>query len=297
MDSIRLLSENTHAKVFYDEPMKKHTSYGVGGLARCYVEVDNLYTLNEIVTYAKAQKIPFKILGNGTNVLVSDKGYNGIVICTVKLNDMFFVRDEIRAMAGASLFKLIKFAKEHRLGGLEALSGIPATIGGAIVMNAGAFGHNISDKLTTVETLCDGKIKKYYKEECRFNYRGSRFVGKKEVIVSASFRLKETDREIIASGIKSFSELRSSIQPSGKSCGSVFKNPKPETAGRLVDKAGLKGFAIGGASVSERHGNFITTNGNATANDVYELIQHIKKKIQKEFGIELKEEVEFVGEF
>ncbi len=297
MDLFQALSEYTHAKIIYDEPMKKHTSYGVGGNARCYVEVDSLYTLNEIILFAKENKLPFKVLGNGTNVLVSDNGYNGIIICTTMLNDVFFVRDEIHAMAGASLNKLIKFARDHRLSGLEALSGIPATIGGAVVMNAGAFGHNISDKITTVETLQNGKIKKYDKSECNFNYRGSRFLGKKEVIVSANFKLKETDREIITAGIKSFAELRNSIQPSGKSCGSVFKNPRPETAGRLIDKAGLKGFTIGGATVSERHGNFITTSGRSTAQDVYQLIQYVKKKVKDEFGIELNEEVEFVGEF
>ncbi|MBQ3220241.1 MAG: UDP-N-acetylmuramate dehydrogenase [Clostridia bacterium] len=297
MDLLSALSNNTHAKILYDEPMRKHTSYGVGGNARFYTEVDSLYTLNEVVTFAKENRLPYKILGNGTNVLVSDNGYNGIIICTIKLSDVFFVRDEIHAMAGASLYKLIKFAREHRLSGLESLSGIPATVGGAVVMNAGAFGHNISDKITTVETLSNGKIKKYYKDECNFNYRGSRFLGKKEVIISANFKLKESDREIITAGIKSFSDLRNSIQPSGRSCGSVFKNPRPETAGRLIDKAGLKGLTIGGASVSERHGNFITTAGRATATDVYELVQYIKKKIKDEFGIELKEEVEFVGEF
>ncbi|MBQ8426983.1 MAG: UDP-N-acetylmuramate dehydrogenase [Clostridia bacterium] len=297
MDLIYSLSENTHAKVLYDEPMKKHTSYGVGGNASCFVEADSLYTLSEVVSFAKDNKIPFKVLGNGTNVLVSDRGYKGIIICLTKLNDVFFVRDEIRAMAGVNLSKLIKFAKDHRLSGLEALSGIPATVGGAVVMNAGAFGHNISDKITSVETLHNGKIKKYYREECNFCYRGSRFFGKKEVIVSANFKLKESNREFILSGIKSFSELRTSIQPSGKSCGSVFKNPRPETAGRLIDKAGLKGYSIGGASISNRHGNFITTAGKATASDVYELITYVKKKIKDEFGIELKEEVEFVGEF
>lgn len=297
MDIFGALSNSTHAKILFNEPMKKHTSYGVGGNAKYYADVDSLYTLNELINLAREHKIPYKILGNGTNVLVSDNGYNGIIICTKKLDDVFYVRDEIHAMCGAPLSKLIKFAREHRESGLEALSGIPATVGGAVVMNAGAFGHNVSDKIVTVETLCNGKIKKYSKDECMFNYRGSRFFGKKEIVVSANFKLKSSDREIINAGIKSFSDLRNSIQPTGKSCGSVFKNPRPETAGRLIDKAGLKGLSIGGAMVSERHGNFITTSARATANDVYELINYVKKKIKDEFGIELKEEIEFVGEF
>ena len=297
MDLIRKMSNLTHAKILYDEPMKKHTAYCVGGSAKYYVEVDSLYVLNELVCLAKKYKIPYKILGNGTNVLVSDNGYNGLIICTTKLADIFFVRDEVHAMAGASLNKLIKFARDHRLSGVEALSGIPATVGGAVVMNAGAFGYNISDKITTVETLCDGKIKKYYKEECKFVYRGSKFLGKKEVVVSANFLLKEQDREIINEGIKSYTDLRSSIQPVGRSCGSVFKNPKPEAAGRLIDKAGLKGLRIGGASISTCHGNFIITNNNATAKDVFQLISVVKARIKNEYNIELKEEVEYVGEF
>lgn len=297
MDLIYSLSNNTHAKVMFNEPMKKHTSYGVGGNASCFVQTDSLYTLSEVVAFAKENKISYKVLGNGTNVLFSDKGYNGIIISLLRLNDVFFVRDQIHVMAGATLSKLIKFAKDHKLSGLEALSGIPATIGGAIVMNAGAFGHNISDSLTTVETLHNGKLKKYYKEECGFCYRGSRFLGKKEIIVSANFKLKEGDRQSILSSINSFLELRNTIHPSGKSCGSVFKNPRPETAGRLIDKAGLKGYSVGGASVSTRHGNFILTTSKATATDVYKLIEHVKKKVKDEFGIELKEEVEFVGEF
>ena len=200
-------------------------------------------------------------------------------------------------MAGVSLGKLIDFTKNHGLTGLEALSGIPATVGGAIVMNAGAFGYNISDKITTVETLCDGKIKKYYKDDCKFIYRGSRFLGKKEVVVSANFSLKEQDREKIDTSIKSFIDLRLKMQPTGKSCGSVFKNPKNEIAGRLIDKAGLKGLRIGGATVSTCHGNFILTSGNATAKDVYQLISVVKARVKNQFDIELKEEVEYVGEF
>ncbi len=297
MDLIYSLPNYTHAKVSFDEPMKKHTSYGVGGSAKCFVQIDSLYTLREVVSFAKENKITYKVLGNGTNVLVSDNGYDGIIISLLKLSDVFFVRDEIHAMAGVTLANIIKFAKDHRLSGLEALSGIPATLGGAIVMNAGAFGHNISDCITTVETLHNGKLKKYSKEECGFCYRSSRFLGKNEVIVSANFKLKEQDRELINSSIKSFLELRGSIQPAGKSCGSVFKNPRPETAGRLIDKAGLKAYSIGGASVSTRHGNFITTTSKATAKDVYQLIQYVKKKVKDEFEIELKEEVEFVGDF
>lgn len=297
MSFLNSLKEFTHAKITFNEQMKKRTGYRVGGCARYYAEVDSLYGLNLLTALAKQFGIKTKVIGNGTNVLFSDLGYDGLVIDVKPLCDVFFKRDEVRAMAGAKLDKLIKFALDHRLTGLEALSGIPATVGGAVVMNAGAFGHNISDYLTTVETLVDGKIKIYDKSDCKFGYRTSRFLKKKEIVVSASFLLPEGDREIISAGIKSYTELRKCIQPSGCSCGSVFKNPKPYTAGALIDKVGLKGKSVGGATISDKHGNFIITTSKAKAKDVYVLIQEIKRKVKDAFDIDLVEEVECIGEF
>ena len=291
------LTEFTHAKIRFEEPMKKHTALGVGGKAKYFAEVDSLYGLNLLTALAQRYRVKYKIIGNGTNVLVSDKGYDGVIVCLKKLSDVFFKRDEVRARAGANLDKLIKFAVDHRLTGLEALSGIPATVGGAVVMNAGAFGHNISDRITTVETLHNGKIKIYDKDDCKFGYRKSRFLGKKETVVSASFKLDHSDREEINARIKNYREQRKNVQPSGKSCGSVFKNPPKLSAGALVDKAGLKGYSVGGAKISERHGNFILTCSRATATDVYALINYIKEEINKIFGVRLTEEVEYVGEF
>ena len=291
------LLEFTHAKIRFNEPMKRHTALGVGGKAKYFAEVDSLYGLNLLTTLAQKHRVKYKVIGNGTNVLVSDNGYEGIIICLKKLSDVFFKRDEVRAMAGANLDKLIKFTLDHRLTGLEALSGIPATVGGAVVMNAGAFGHNISDRITTVETLCGGKIKIYDKEDCKFSYRKSRFLGKKETVVSASFKLDGCERDAVMNNIKKYRERRKNVQPTGKSCGSVFKNPTKYSAGALIDKAGLKGYALGGAKVSDRHGNFILTDSRATASDVYALIQYIKEEIFSIFGVRLSEEVEYIGEF
>lgn len=293
----KALIDFTNAKIHFDEPMRKHISLGVGGSARFYAEIDSLYSLNLLIALAKEYKIKYKIIGNGTNVLISDLGYDGLIIDMKKLNDIFFKKSDIRAMAGARLDKLIRFAVDNRLSGIEALSGIPASIGGAIVMNAGAFGYNISNYLLTVETLCDGKIKIYNREDCRFGYRTSRFLGKKEAIVSATFRFPNGDKEIIKANMNCYLELRRSIQPMQRSCGSVFKNPKPHSAGNLIEKAGLKGYRIGGASISEKHANFIITSAKAKAQDVYCLIEYIKHKVKDEFGIELKEEVEYIGEF
>ncbi len=291
------LEQLTNAKIYFDMPMKKHTSLGVGGCARYYAEIDSLFSLNTLLNLAKDYKVKYKVIGNGTNLLVSDLGYDGIIIDLKRLNDVFFKQNDVRAMAGAKLDKLIAFALNSNLTGLEALSGIPATVGGAIVMNAGAFGHNISEHLLTVETLHNGKIKIYNKNDCKFNYRTSRFFNKKEVIVSATFSLPQGQKELIQSAIKSYLDVRRSIQPLVRSCGSVFKNPKPYTAGMLIDKAGLKGYTTGGASVSKEHANFITTSSKAKAKDVYLLINEIKHKVFEAFNILLVEEVECIGEF
>ncbi len=289
--------KNTHAKILFDKPMKKNTGYGVGGNAEYYVEIDTLFALNEVLTLCARYGADYKIIGNGSNVLVSDNGYKGVIINTRALNDVFFKKDLVRAMSGASLQKLMKFCADNNLSGLEALSGIPATVGGAVVMNAGAFGKNISDRLVSVETLYDGKINKYYKDECGFGYRTSRFLRGKEVIISATFDFIEAERELIIAGIEAYKDLRKCIQPSGKSCGSVFKNPRGYTAGKLIDSLNLKGYSVGGARVSLEHANFILTESGATATEVKKLIDYIKKKVLDAFNIELKEEIEYVGEF
>ncbi len=291
------LIETTNAKILFDEPMKKHTGYGVGGCARYYAQIDSLFSLNNLITLANQYKVKYKVIGSGTNILVSDLGYNGIIIDTKRLNDVFFKREHVKAMAGAKLEKLIQFTLDNKLTGLEAFAGIPATVGGAIVMNAGAFGHNIGEHIETVETLYDGKIKFYNKSDCKFGYRTSRFLGGKETIISATFSLSLSDREKINDSIKSYKDLRRAIQPTGKSCGSVFKNPKPFSAGVLIENAGLKGYKVGGAIVSEKHANFIITSSKAKAKDVYELITIVKQKVKDAFGVELVQEVECVGEF
>ena len=291
------LEHLTNAKIHFDMPMRKHTSLGVGGSARYYAEIDSLYSLNQLICLANEHKVNYKVIGNGTNILVSDLGFDGLIIDIKRLNDIFFKQNDVRAMAGAKLDKLIKFMHSNGLTGLEELSGIPATVGGAIVMNAGAFKHNISDHLVSVETLSDGKIKFYNKKDCKFSYRTSRFLDGKEVVISAVFSLPSGDRESVSQKIKSYIDLRHKMHPVGRSCGSVFKNPKPFVAGELIDKLGLKGYSVGGASVSLVHANFITTQANAKAKDVRLLIEQIKQKDKQAFNVQLTEEVEYLGEF
>lgn len=285
------------AEILTDEPMKKHTSFGVGGNADYFVTVKSLCTLNNLVNHCVTERVPYKVIGCGTNLLVSDKGYRGVIISTLKLNDVFFKLDKVKAMSGATIQKLVAFSMENSLTGLEWFCGIPATVGGAITMNAGAFGHSISECVQTVETIKDGNIACYDKDFCRFSYRTSRFKNRKEPIVSVTFNLPRSDDKLFTDQAKRVMEVRKKLHPVGKTCGSVFKNPKKTTAGQLIDGAGLKGFRIGGASVSEKHANFIINDGTATANEIATLIIFIKTKVKKTFGVDLQEEVEYIGEF
>ncbi len=297
MDFKEEIEQFCAVKCQYGYSTKKLTSLGVGGETAFYAEPDTLYSLNFLLQTAKKHKIPHKIVGNGTNLLVSDNGFSGIIISTKKLNDVFFVRDKVRAMTGANLSKVISFALDHDLAGLEYLSGIPASVGGAITMNAGAFGKSISECVVQIETLSNGKIRKYDKNQCAFGYRTSRFKKSSETIVSATFSFSKSNKESVKMQIEKINLMRKAHHPEGRSCGSVFLNPKPNSAGALIERANLKGVSIGGAKVSEKHGNFIITNQTATANDVRRLILHIKDKIFSVFGITLEEEVEYVGEF
>jgi UDP-N-acetylmuramate dehydrogenase len=297
MGFIKSLEEYTYLKVDFDVPMKKYTALGCGGKAKYFIEIDSLHALNLIISLAKSHRVKYKVIGCGTNLLVSDRGFDGLIVCTRNLTDIFLTNDGVKVMAGATVNKLVKFCADKGFTGVEALAGIPATVGGAIVMNAGAFGKNISDKLVTVETVKDGKIKRYFKNECKFTYRGSKFYKSKEAVVSATFSFEESDKKTIAATVKKHLDLRKQMQPAGRSCGSVFKNPKRAWAGALIERAGLKGFSIGGAKVSEKHANFILTAPNVKSIDVYNLIVHVKDKVKSTFGVDLIEEVEYVGEF
>lgn len=281
----------------FDQPMKKLNSLGVGGSARYFASPKSLYALNLAISAAKRCKIPYKVIGNGTNLIVSDSGFDGLIISTVMLKDVFLKKDGVFAMCGAPIAHVAAVARDNCFSGLEALSGIPATVGGAVYQNAGAFGVSVSDLIDEIDTLSFGKIKKRDNLQCAFGYRKSVFKRNSEIIVSATFRLKKASKAEIKERSDYFLAKRKNTQPMGKSCGSVFLNPRGRFAGKLIEDSGLKGFSVGGATVSEKHANFITTNSSATAEDVYRLILHIKNRVKDAFGVTLKEEVEYVGEF
>ncbi len=281
-----------------DYPLSSLTTLGVGGNAKYLLLADSLYTVKTAIELAKECAVPYKIIGNGSNLLVSDSGYDGLIISAKDIKDIFLLQGGfVKAMSGASLNSLINFCVDKGLTGIESLSGIPATVGGIVAMNGSAFNTQISSYIKEVECISNGKLKKYYNHECKFQYRNSIFLQKKEFISSVIFQFEKGDKRLSKSSVSNYLAIRNKIQPQGRSCGSVFKNTKTYSAGYLIEKAGLKGIKIGGAKVSEKHANFIINFNKATATDVYLLINKIKQSVYQKYKIRLKEEVEYVGEF
>ncbi len=291
----RLLELNL--PVQFDQSVKRLTTVGVGGNAKIFCTPDSLYSLNTLLDIFSEYDTKYKIIGNGSNLLFSDQDYDGALISLKKIDDIFFKRSFVRVMAGASVASLIEFCINHGLGGVENLVGIPATVGGAVVMNAGAFGVNISKHIYGVETLYKGKIKKYFASDCKFGYRKSRFLSGNEVVVAVDFAFPKLEKEIFEVALKNYRDLRRANQPTGKTFGSVFKNPTGQSAGALLESVGLKGVSAGGASFSDKHANFIINQKNATANEIYSLIKLAKLAVKEKHGVLLKEEVEYVGNF
>lgn len=297
MDFITSLKTIDRLKVKINEPLGKYTTLGVGGNALFFLMPTTLKSLNLALDLLKRYRIDYKVIGNGSNLLFCDEGYGGAIITLKGLNDVYSEKNHVIAMAGAPLSKVISYVNSLGKTGIEGLAGIPATVGGAVRMNAGAFGYTVSDYIVNVKTLKCGKIKVYEKENCNFSYRNSLFSKKKEIIVSATFDFPNGDIKTGKRLSFDFNEVRRIAQPSGRTCGSIFKNPQGAFAGALIENAGLKGYSIGGATISNVHANFIEVGENCTSSDVYRLIQYVKKRVDDVFGILLEEEVEYVGEF
>ena len=280
-----------------DEPMSKHTSYGIGGPASAYITPKDRDDLCSILKFSVENDITVYFIGSGSNLLVSDDGINGIVISPAKSLKMLEIEENsIVAESGVMLGKLVKETMKRNLTGLESLIGVPGTLGGALMMNAGAFGGEISNYLISVDVLTSkGKLKSYKANEIDFSYRFSSF-STDEFILLARFTLKFEDPNIISERRKVASSGRKTNQPLRfRSAGSVFKNPKDHAAGYLIDKVGLKGKRIGDAEISTHHANFFINHGNASASDITGLIELAKNAVLKKFDIELELEIKTIG--
>ena len=283
----------------FDEPLAKHTTFGIGGPADCMVFPETREELSKLLKYAYQNKISAIFIGSGSNILVWDKGFDGIVISlkksfknlTIKRNSQIIVE------AGVMLGTMVKQAMAAEIGGLESLIGVPGTVGGALIMNAGAFGSEISKYFEEAKTMTiEGDTKSYKKGEIEFSYRHSTFP-KNEILLEATFQCKRGKPAEILKDRKVASDGRKSNQPlKFRSAGSIFKNPSDSlAAGYLIDKTGLKGTERGGAAISEKHANFIVNMGDATAADVLYLIKLAKKYVAKKFHINLELEVKLIG--
>ncbi|MBD5096648.1 MAG: UDP-N-acetylmuramate dehydrogenase [Lachnospiraceae bacterium] len=293
------MSGNIFETISYtkEEPLKKHTTFRIGGAAKYFFTPKNSTEIYDIICYCRENHMPYYILGNGSNVLFSDDGYDGAVINIYNsMNDISVTGESIYAMAGALLSKIAVTAKDNELHGMEFAAGIPGTIGGAMVMNAGAYGGEMRDIVSYVDILdIDGNIRKYSCEEMCFGYRKS-IVSSDMVVVGAELKLQKGDRMEIETEMERLKQLRVSKQPlEYPSAGSTFKRPEGYFAGKLIEDTGLKGYRVGDAMVSEKHCGFVINCGNATCNDVKALIGDVQDKVYEKFGVQLMPEVKIVG--
>ena len=280
-----------------NEPMKNHTSYGIGGPAKAFIIPKDKYELSKVLSFCKQNKINTYFIGSGSNLLVSDSGFNGAVITPNKvLKKLFFNDNKVTAESGVMLGKLVKESMKRDLSGLESLVGVPGTLGGALVMNAGAFGHEISNYISKVDVMkMNGEVYTLNHKNIDFSYRFSTFK-RDEFILKAYFLLPTgTSKEIQKKRIEASKGRKSSQPLRFRSAGSVFKNHPKYPAGYLIDKAGLKGTKVGDAEISKQHANFFINHGNAKANDIIELIRLARIKVLEKFGIKLDLEIKTIG--
>lgn len=286
--------------VLLDEPMSKHTTFRVGGAADVYLRPGSIAETVSLIGILKRMAVPYVIIGNGSNLLVSDKGIRGAVVEIGSGMEGYRVDDNILyAEAGIKLSKLANIALRNSLSGLEFASGIPGTLGGAVCMNAGAYDGEMRDVIREVTYYDDkGNINTISNERCEFDYRRSFFSGKNHVVLCCSLKLTKEEPEKIKSKMEDYNKRRKEKQPLEKpSAGSTFKRPAGYFAGKLIQDAGLKGYSIGGAAVSEKHSGFVINDGDATAKDIYELILYIKRTVKSKFDVELEPEVKLIGDF
>ncbi len=283
--------------VLEGEPMSRHTTFKIGGPCDYMVLPKTVEEVTNILAFAKKNGIRVTVLGNGSNLLVADDGVDGIVLKTTELKAITVCGNEITAQAGARLSTLCEVAKEHSLGGMAELSGIPGTVGGGVYMNAGAYGGEICDTLVSSSYLDEeNQLKTLSAEAHELSYRHSVFHNHpKWVILETKFHLKSANRDELHEKTVELLKKRNEKQPlEYPNAGSTFKRPEGYFAGKLIEDTGLRGFLIGGAQVSEKHCGFVINKGNATAEDVKNLIEQVRERVLNKFGVTLEAEVRYL---
>ena len=283
-----------------EEAMSRHTSFKVGGNAQIFLEPKDEKALQSLLKFINAEKINYYIIGNGSNMLVSDKGYKGIIISMLKFTSPSLIENEsITISAGKTLKELTELACENSLSGLEFAYGIPGSVGGAVFMNAGAYDGEIKEVLDKVKVMDkEGNVLSLNAGELDLSYRHSNIEEKGYIVLEAKFNLKKADKSAIWEKMQELMARRIDKQPLNfPSAGSTFKRPEGYFAGKLIDDAGLRGYSIGGAKVSDKHCGFIVNADKASAKDVYALISYVRLKVKDRFGVELEPELRVLGEF
>lgn len=286
--------------IFFDEPMSRHTTFRVGGKADCLLRITEKEQMIRLIPYLQITGQDYFILGNGSNLLVGDKGYRGIVVSLTADGSCVKVEgDRLRVPAGVSLAEAAGVARDHGLTGMEFASGIPGTLGGGIVMNAGAYGGEMQQIVESVEVMDrQGEILNLDHDTMEFGYRTSVIKNRPFVVLEAVLKLKPGDREEISRTMEELRIKREEKQPlEYASAGSTFKRPEGYFAGKLIMDAGLRGYCIGGARVSDKHCGFVINTGTASAADVRDVIEEVQQKVKEKFGVSLEREVIYLGDF
>lgn len=286
--------------LYFNAPLKDLTTMRVGGCADCLIEAESEDTVCAALSLTKEHNIPLLVIGNGSNMIISDQGFRGVVLhISKKMAAITCSGDCITAQAGALLPAVSRLAADNSLTGLEFAAGIPGSIGGAVVMNAGAYGGEMKHVLQSVTVYADGSVQTLSVDALELSYRHSIFMDHPDwIVLSATFKLTHGEREQILAQMNDLNARRREKQPlQYPSSGSFFKRPEDHFAGALIEQANLKGFTVGGAQVSQLHAGFVINIGNATADDIYQLMKHVQKTVYDTFSVELHPEVRLIGQF
>jgi UDP-N-acetylmuramate dehydrogenase len=297
----KILDAANEKNVIFGEKMGKHTSFRVGGPAACFVTPEDEKELKNITDLCRQENKPFFVLGNGSNLLVGDQGFDGVVISMNHFSDCQIQKEKgiIKAGAGIPLAKIAREAYKASLTGFEFAAGIPGTLGGAVVMNAGAYGSEMKEVLSKVRVLTPaGEVKEFSVSELSLGYRTSCIIKNQYIVLEAVIQLEDGEENQIKDKMDDLAYRRKEKQPlEYPSAGSTFKRPEGHYAGKLIDEAGLRGFSLGGAQVSEKHCGFVINKDHATATDIRNLCKEVKERVRKHSGVELEMEVKTLGKF